>query len=110
MKFEKEFRKDNPQTAGERDSGFNRLNYIDWIDKKYAEAKAGHVDTIVIGLPPLKEMENEILEALENLDIIVHADEPMIGNRFAREKREQFTNGVPLTIFTLCFACLGASG
>ena len=45
--------------------------------------EAGQQETIVIGLPPLKEMEGEILEALENLDIIVHADEPMIGNRFA---------------------------
>ena len=56
---------------------------VEKMIEEYAEAKAGQQETIVIGLPPLKEMEGEILEALENLDIIVHADEPMIGNRFA---------------------------
>jgi hypothetical protein len=34
-------------------------------------------------LPPLQEMENEILDALENLDILTHSDGALIGNRFA---------------------------
>jgi hypothetical protein len=33
-KYEKEFRKENPQTIGETDKHFDLDNYKDWLEKK----------------------------------------------------------------------------
>lgn len=38
MKYEKEFRKDHPETVGETDSYFDLSNYCDWLEKKLKEA------------------------------------------------------------------------
>lgn len=56
---------------------------LDLLVEFFESLERVSVDAVVIGLPPLKEMEDEILEALENLDVIIHADKPIIGNRFA---------------------------
>ena len=34
MKFEKEFRKDHPETIGETDHTFDLLNYSEWLENK----------------------------------------------------------------------------
>lgn len=34
-KFEEQFRKDNPQTVGEKDKHFDLDNYKDWLEEKY---------------------------------------------------------------------------
>lgn len=37
MKFEKQFRKENPQTIGETDSHFDLSNYVDWLEEKLTD-------------------------------------------------------------------------
>lgn len=37
MKFEKEFRNDNPQTIGETDSHFDLHNYNEWLESKHEQ-------------------------------------------------------------------------
>lgn len=39
MKFEKEFRKEHPETLGETDRDFDRANYIDWLEQKIDKAQ-----------------------------------------------------------------------
>ncbi len=33
-KYEKQFRRDNPQTIGEKDKSFDLDNYKDWLEEK----------------------------------------------------------------------------
>ena len=37
MKYEKQFRKDNPKTIGESDHTFDLSNYKDWLDKQHSQ-------------------------------------------------------------------------
>ena len=37
MKYEKQFRKDNPQTIGETDYAFDLNNYKDWLDEQHSQ-------------------------------------------------------------------------
>lgn len=37
FRYEKQFRKDNPQTIGETDSIFDLDNYKDWLEEKLEE-------------------------------------------------------------------------
>ena len=38
MKLIEQFRKEHPETIGEKDNAFDRANYIDWLEHKYDEA------------------------------------------------------------------------
>lgn len=37
MKYEKQFRKYNPQTIGETETAFDYGNYIDWLDEQHSQ-------------------------------------------------------------------------
>lgn len=52
MKFKKQFKEAHPETIGETDSHYDKSNYIDWIDKEYAQLQAE---------------KEELLEALERI-------------------------------------------
>ncbi len=46
MKFKKQFKEAHPETIGETDSHYDKSNYIDWIDKEYAQLQADKEELI----------------------------------------------------------------
>jgi hypothetical protein len=56
-KYEKEFRKDNPETIGETDKHFDLDNYKDWLEVELKEAKERE-----------KELLEEIVPIFEKYD------------------------------------------
>lgn len=38
LKFEKEFRKEKPETIGETDKHFDLANYAEWLDAKFEKS------------------------------------------------------------------------
>lgn len=46
MEFKKQFKEAYPETIGETDSHFDKSNYIDWIDKEYAQLKADKAELL----------------------------------------------------------------
>lgn len=46
MEFKKQFKEAHPETIGETDSHFDKSNYIDWIDKEYAQLQADKAELL----------------------------------------------------------------
>ncbi len=65
MKFEKQFREDNPQTVGETDKHFDLDNYKDWLDNQHEN---------------ILEQRDKLVEALQNTTIMYkqHCDKPSV--------------------------------
>lgn len=40
MRYEKEFRKDHPETLGETDKAFDLSNYVEWLENKLTVQRA----------------------------------------------------------------------
>ena len=59
MKYEKEYRKDHPNTIWELDEKFDMENYIKWIDSKYEALKQS--ENVVLDGVSVSDRTNELI-------------------------------------------------
>lgn len=79
FKFEKQFRKDNPQTIEENDKHFDLSNYNEWLEKKHEESiniikeSLSHIADLKLGNSapfPLRSFEDECRELIKEATTI----------------------------------------